>query len=370
MWTFGARSVSVVVRDQDTRRTMLWQLDERAADGRRPPIRRLELTEDQQAVWLFEDYGRVWQASLERSGENPTQVRVTEPDAWRLSRRRVNLPEAFLETGAFRDVTAVNMGMPDEWQARAYLFDARDHGGLERRLHFLEELAEQITPSVTNVFLLRRLRARAGAMERARVARELHDGAIQALYGIEMKIEAIRRESSALSADAELGEIQALLRHEVLSLRELMQALRPTDLDSSEQLPDVLASLVERFRRDTGISARFIVSGDRISLSPSRALEVVRIVQEALVNVRKHSHAQNVLVRLTAEHNRCRLIVEDDGLGFAFDGRLTARELDERRQGPAIIKERARIAELALAVDSAPGAGSRVELTFGDEEHA
>jgi two-component system sensor histidine kinase DegS len=183
-----------------------------------------------------------------------------------------------------------------------------------------------------------------------------------------MKIEAMRRESqgNTTATDSDLADIQGLLRREVLSLRELMQALRPTELDSSEQLPDVLAALVERFRRDTGISARFIAAGERMALPSSRALEVVRIVQEALVNVRKHSQARNVLVRLTADKGTCSLVVEDDGLGFEFEGRLSASELDERRVGPAIIKERARIAAMSLAVDSAPGAGARVELTFSD----
>jgi two-component system nitrate/nitrite sensor histidine kinase NarX len=287
-------------------------------------------------------------------------------------RRSATLPPSVLELDPFREVTVVNMGLPGEWQARAYLFDARSSGGLERRLHLLEELAEHVTPSLTNVFLLRRLRARAGAMERARVARELHDGAIQALYGLEMKIEAIRRrpQGSAQAVDSELGEIQELLRREVLALRELMQALRPTDLESSEQLPDVLASLVERFRRDTGVSARFIAAGGRMSLPPSRALEIVRIVQEAFVNVRKHSQARNVLVRLSADRGTCSLVVEDDGLGSGFEGRLSARELDEQRVGPAIIKERARLAGLSLAVDSTPGAGARVELTFSEDGHA
>jgi signal transduction histidine kinase len=372
MSTFAAESVAIVVRDRDTRRTLLWQLDG-ASDGvEAAPVRRSELNALQQSVWLFEDCGRTWHATLDRKNGGAAVVRTIEPDAWRLSRHQMDLPAGLLSAHAFNTVTAVNMGLANEWHARAYLFDAHDRGGLERRLHFLEELAEHVTPGLTNVFLLRRLRARAGATERARVARELHDGAIQALYGIEMKIEAIRRESQGRlsAADSELGEIQDLLRREVLALRELMQALRPIELDSSDQLPDILATIVERFRRDTGISARFIDAGGRLSLPPSRALEIVRIVQEALVNVRKHSQARNVLVRLTANGSSGTLVVEDDGRGFGFDGRLSARELDERRVGPAIIKERARIAEIGLAVESTLGAGARVELTVSENGHA
>jgi signal transduction histidine kinase len=369
---FRAESVAIVVRDHDTRRTLLWQVDVRLAENQPPLVRRSELSSQQEAAWLFEDYGRTWHAAVEQPDTRAAVVRVTEPDAWRMKSLRVELAPAFLAAHKFTTVTAVNMGLTNEWQARAYLFDVHERGGLEHRLYFLEELAEHVTPALTNVFLLRRLRARAGAAERARVARELHDGAIQALYGIEMKIEAIRREAREAppAADEELLEIQTLIRREVLALRELMQALKPSELDSSEQLPDVLASLVERFRRDTGISARFITAGARFPLPPARALEIVRIVQEALANVRRHSQARNVLVRLTADGGTCSLVVEDDGLGFEFEGRLSGRELDERRIGPAIIKERARIAGALLAVDSTRGAGARVELTFSEDLHA
>jgi two-component system sensor histidine kinase DegS len=253
-----------------------------------------------------------------------------------------------------------------------YLFDAANVDNLERSLHFLEALTEHITPALTNVFLLRRLRSRAGAVERARVARELHDGAIQALFGIEMKIEALRRRTGAASPemDAELGDVQQLLQREVLALRELMQALRPIEIETSDQLPDVLASLVERFRRDTSVSARFVCDGGPVSLPATTALELARIVQEALVNVRKHSRARNVLVRLTNTDHTCTLVIEDDGQGFEFEGRLSARELERRRVGPAIIKERARIAGAQLAVDSSPGVGARLELTLDAGVHA
>jgi two-component system sensor histidine kinase DegS len=187
-----------------------------------------------------------------------------------------------------------------------------------------------------------------------------------------MKIEALRRGAAltAEEADKELGEVHDLLQREVLALRELMQALRPLELETSDQLPDVLASLVERFRRDTSVSARFIWTGGPISLSSSTALELARIVQEALVNVRKHSRARNVLVRLTNSDDTCTLIIEDDGQGFEFEGRLSARELEKRRIGPAIIKERARIAGAQLSVDSTPGVGARLELTFNNGVHA
>jgi signal transduction histidine kinase len=369
--TFGAAAVDFVIQDYETRRTMLWRVDASDIEPTSKRALHLELDPRQQAAWLFDDPGRAWHAT-KNGNADASAVRLADPGIWPLQRTTVTLPSGLIEARPFTTVTASNMGLPEEWRGRVYLFDAAHTHNLERSLHFLAALTEHITPALTNVFLLRRLRSRAGAVERARVARELHDGAIQALFGIEMKIEAVRRRGATTQSvmDAELEDVQQLLQREVLALRELMQALRPIELETSDQLPDVVAALVERFRRDTGVSARFVWTGGRISLPPATALEVARIVQEALVNVRKHSRARNVLVRLINDDHTCTLVVEDDGQGFEFEGRLSAGELDKRRIGPAIIKERARIVGAQLAVDSAPGLGARLELIFAEGVHA
>jgi signal transduction histidine kinase len=368
---FDAAAVDVVIQDFETRRTMLWRVEGRGTkeDARR--TLHVELDPSQQAAWLFDDPGRAWHAR-KTAGASTLAARVVEPGVWPLQRTTVTFPNALSQAREFTTVTAGNMGLGEEWRGRVYLFDTANANNLERSLHFLESLTEHITPALTNVFLLRRLRSRASAVERARVARELHDGAIQALFGIEMRIDALRRRATISPQDfgTELGEVQELLRSEVLELRELMQALRPIELETSDQLPDVLASLVERFRRDTGVSARFVFDGGPVTLPAPTALELARIVQEALVNVRKHSRARNVLVRLTNTGEKYTLVVEDDGQGFEFEGRLSHRELEKRRVGPAIIKERARIAGAQLAVDSAPGVGARLELTLEAGVHA
>jgi signal transduction histidine kinase len=274
------------------------------------------------------------------------------------------LPFTLTSPTATGTLTAVDLGMAPEWHGRIYLFDAALENP-ERAVHFLEAVGEQITPALTNVFLHRRLQSQQSAAERARVARELHDGVIQSLYGIEMKLEALRRRTSLADEDQRaLSDVRDLVRGEAIAVRELMQALRSVELDAREPLSDVLVTIVERFRRDSGISARFVAEGDVLSLPRASAIELVRIVQESLVNVRKHSRATNVLVKLTQTGHSHRLTIEDDGCGFGFEGRLSAPELDARRTGPAIIKERARIIGASLAVESAPGSGARIELTF------
>ena len=363
--TFEATRVRFVLHDYEGGHAYLWGLDGPADDTSATP--RLELTGGDQQTWLFPDPGRAWWATV-RTGA-PVDARVVEPGAWPLRHVSVELPPMLTEDESFARVLVANFGLQDQWRGRVYLFDPRATAQPEQSAHFLDALTDYVAPALTNVFLLGRFRARATAEERARVARELHDGAIQALLGIEMKVEALRRRDLSSDVNVDLEDIQESLRHEVLALRELMQALRPIPLDTGDQLPDVLASIVERFRRDTGVPARFVFAGGPVGLPAPAALEVVRIVQEALANVRKHSGARNVLVRLAGSRAGCALVIEDDGKGLEFEGRLTGDDLDRRRLGPSIIKERARIAGAQLVIDSSRGTGTRIELTLAALSH-
>jgi signal transduction histidine kinase len=361
--TLGARMVAVVLQDNETSRTLLWRVSGRETPAPDDDPSPLELSVTEQRDWLFTDAAHAWEWRRRADGSSATRAAV--PGRWPLERRDVGVPP-HLTTANDTAVIAANFGFANEWTGRVYVFNPARAG--EHTVHLLASMAEHVTPAVTNVFLMRRLRQRASADERARVARELHDGAIQALFGLEMKIEALRRapDASREKVDATLVELQEAVRHEVQELRDVMQALRPVEIDDTHQLEDVVSALVERFRRDSGISARFVAASQRVNLPQTTAIEIVRIVQEALVNVRKHSGGRNVLVRLESVAGAsCRLTVEDDGRGFDFEGRLDAAEMERRSVGPAIIRERARTAKAGLTVESVKGRGARLELVFG-----
>jgi signal transduction histidine kinase len=364
---FDAAAVDVVVHEGNTDRALLWRVTA-GRDGIAPAINRRELNPGDERQWFFDDDANTWHATLEDG--RVTRARAVQSGAWPLRTQAIDVPVGVLPA-AFNTVTVTNVGLEPEWRGRIFIYDLARRGALPRRLHFLDSLTAHLTPSLTNVVLMRRLRSQAGAAERARVARELHDGTIQALFGIEMKLEALRRGVRGNPALLEgLEDVQTLLRAEILGMRELMQALRPVELDAVHQLPEVLASVVERFRRDSGISARFVSNLETLQLTPSASIEVVRIVQEALANVRKHSRARNVLVRFTGNGDAYTLAIEDDGRGFEFSGSLSHDQLDRAHVGPAIIKERARLLGGHVTVESTPGEGARIEITFGVPVHA
>ena len=140
-----------------------------------------------------------------------------------------------------------------------------------------------------------------------------------------------------------------------------MQQMKSLDVDS-DTLLSFVADTVERFQRETGINATFISDLDNVELPQRLCREVARIVQESLVNVRKHSGARQVLVRLASQDKQLLLTVEDDGKGFPFSGRLPQGELDSQGKGPLVIKERVRLMDGNLTVESNPGQGSKLEI--------
>ncbi len=280
---------------------------------------------------------------------------LSSPDAAAIAR--------FRELHPFHSLVALAFLFEEEWKGRVFLFNPTWRGEEQEELRFLLSIVRQVGPAIYNVYLLHRLRRRAGAVERARVARELHDGAVQSLIAVEMQVDVVRRQAeNGKPISGELGRIQGLLREEVLKLRELMQQLKSIDVDA-QRLLGVLHDTVERFQRETGISARFVTDVEELDMPQSVCRELLRIVQEGLVNVRKHSGARHALVRLAATGGGWNLTVEDDGKGFPFAGRMTQLQMEEMGRGPMIIKERVRLIAGELTVESNPGQGARLEVT-------
>jgi signal transduction histidine kinase len=310
--------------------------------------------------YLWESAASTWYA---RKQDN--SLRITGLDSTGSIVRNIDLVPIrhFVERNPFQNLASASFSFSQELSGRIFLFEPDFTSGTEEELRFFQDLVRQLTPAIYTLYLLRRLRSRAGAAERARLVRELHDGAVQSLIGVEMQVDVLRRHApSADQITAELERIQALLREEVLKLRELMQEMKSTEVDA-RRLPGFLRDTVQRFQRETGIAAQFVMEADEVILPQAVCRELARIAQEALVNVRKHSGAKRVLVQLAHEDSKWQLIVEDDGAGFPFCGRIAQSELDLSGRAPGIIRERVRLIHGELAIESNPGKGARVEIS-------
>jgi len=353
---YGAKRVLIVTRESGSHRVHIGELESNSA---LPELRWSDAGPPASEAYLKESRAETWYASREKG-----EIRVSGLDSAGSLLRDIDavVVRGFSELHQFQSLAASSFLFSHELTGRIFLFDPNFRSGTDEELGFLQDLVRQITPAVYNLYLLRRLRSRAGAAERARLVRELHDGAVQSLIGVEMQVDVLRRHApEATSMTNELERIQGLLREEVLKLRELMQEMKSTEVDA-RRLAGFLRDTVQRFQRETGIAAQFVMDGDEIVLPSAVCRELARIVQEALVNVRKHSGARQVIVQLLQEEGGWQLVVEDDGTGFPFSGRISQSELEASGKAPAIIRERVRLIQADLTIESKPGTGSRIEV--------
>jgi anti-sigma regulatory factor (Ser/Thr protein kinase) len=158
------------------------------------------------------------------------------------------------------------------------------------------------------------------------------------------------------------GGMGAVFKAEHVRMKRVvaLKTISPAALNSGDA--------VQRFHRETGIAARFLIEADEISLPAPVCRELARIVQEALVNVRKHSGAKQVMVQFVEADGKWELIVEDDGAGFPFAGKISQAELDSSGRVPAIIRERVRLIQGELTIESKPGGGARLEILVPQAE--
>jgi signal transduction histidine kinase len=358
MSIYGASRVLSASQERHSYRVFLAEVSQGAESTK--ALRWREALPESEKAYLFDSPADAIYASRRAKGFHTVFL---DHNGGRLRDASTEFLDALARVEKFDAMVSVALLFGTEWSGRVFLFDPAMMGEPEEELRFLQEFAQQVGPAIYNVYLMRRLRERAGALERARFARELHDGAIQSLIAVEMQLDVLRRQSGTQApvVNAELGRIQKLLREEVLKLRELMQAMKSFEVDA-DRLPGFISDTVERFRRETGIAAEFVSELERVDFAPRVCRELARIVQESLVNVRKHSGAHHVLVRLAQRAGNLQLTVEDDGKGFSFSGRLSDAELETTGKGPAVIRERVRLLAGELTIESTPGHGARLEV--------
>ncbi len=231
-------------------------------------------------------------------------------------------------------------------------------------VRLLKAIADQVGVAIENT-RLRELRERAIVEERERIARELHDGMAQHLGYINTKVAAI-----GLLLDSR--KIKAA-KENLLNLEEATQRLFADlreailDLKMSGQLAAGLIPTIEdyaaRFSRLSNLSVEVAIAPqiEPLHLTAETEVQILRIIQEALTNVRKHASARSARVSLQFSGDALELIVSDDGEGFG----PTAPQRDHRPHfGLSIMRERADAIGGVLTVDSAPGEGTRIIVSL------
>ncbi len=225
----------------------------------------------------------------------------------------------------------------------------------------LLRLAHHVVVAIENAQLYQQVGHLVILEERDRLARELHDYLAQALGYLNLKISItgdLLSHAQIDQAQNSLLELKQIAGETYTDVREAIFSLRTAASSGLGLLPTLQEYLAE-YRLHYGVDARLVADKELAQFSPEVDIQVLRIIQEALTNVRKHAQAHNAWVRFEGNNGQVRITVEDDGQGFD-----PAQVKGEGRRyfGLQIMRERAESVGGNLEFDSQPDKGTRVVI--------
>lgn len=224
-----------------------------------------------------------------------------------------------------------------------------------------------ILPYLINANLRQRLHSQDVLQERQRLSHEIHDGNAQALAGLRWQAQLIRRRLAERGIELdEVRQLESLAEKAHRDTRESLELLRAYSGNGS-LLPH-LQEYLKHLSQDSGIDFRLDIEADELHLGAPVELELVRICQEAVTNIRKHSGAHNARVKLRSGDNHLEVSIVDDGCGFDavayyHDG------VEAKGHGLAVMQERAESIGGRLRVLSLPGQGCEVQVEVPANRH-
>ena len=204
--------------------------------------------------------------------------------------------------------------------------------------------------------------------ERTRLAREVHDGPAQALANATFQVEIVERNLARdpVLAAAELRLLRDLLRRELGDVRAFISQLRPPIL-SDLGLTGAIRDTAEQLAAVIGVPIKVEVDAEIDDLSDTNETVILRIIQEALQNVRRHAQARHVTIKAGHAKEGWAVEIRDDGRGFDV-GAVAAR--GRRNFGLQFMRERAELIGARFEVRSRPDGGTvvRIAIPRGAEE--
>jgi signal transduction histidine kinase len=229
----------------------------------------------------------------------------------------------------------------------------------------LDVIAREVGNSLEQLFVARQLRDLAVREERLRLARDLHDGVLQALTGTRLSLQAIADDNgSGNGVRDRLLAIERAIAVEQRGLRMFIDGLKPSPAAAQPgsfrgRLEEMCARLSAEW--NTPVEVRAGADLAAIDEPTRRALQLM--IHEAVVNALKHAHPSRVIVGLTDGDGALHVSVSDDGRGFGFRGTMDHEALVRTSTGPASLRERVIALNGRLSVESTH-AGSRVAFTL------
>lgn len=230
------------------------------------------------------------------------------------------------------------------------------------KIQFLVTVGGQMAMAIERNQLQQQIVSTAVLEERERIAREMHDGLAQVLGYINAKTSAISRllkDGGIEEARVEIAGLREASREVYGDVRESIFGLRLASTRGGTLMGN-LTEYAEHFADMSGITVEVDGLDDSIALDKAVEIQVMRIVQEALTNVRKHAHAKRVDLSATMEAGRLRLTLKDDGIGFDQE-RVAGNKTNHF--GIQTMRERAADSGGEFKMESRPGSGTKVSVS-------
>jgi signal transduction histidine kinase len=195
--------------------------------------------------------------------------------------------------------------------------------------------------------------------DRQLLAFEIHDGIVQDMSATVMLLDSAGRDSTFNTPAAEEAFARAvqILRDSLAEARRFIRGLIPVVLDQAGLVASI-ENLIRKLNADHGLQVTFHHAVQPGHLAPAFEMILLRIVQESLNNVLRHSGAKQATVNLQQTGDSLQLAISDAGQGF------DPAQVKPTRYGLTGIKERARLLRGTAQISSAPGQGTRVEVTL------
>lgn len=195
--------------------------------------------------------------------------------------------------------------------------------------------------------------------DRERIAQDLHDGVMQAIYAVGLNLLQTRQllGTSAPEAVEAIDEAVAELRQVIDDIRSYVMSLPLQRLETA--VAPLLREVVEEACSGSTLSATLMIAEDLPQLSETLTVTLYHLAREALSNVRKHAAASNIELRLSAENDQVTLEVRDDGIGFE-----TAAPQAKEHLGLRNMRTRAASLGGSVEFESAPGSGTTVRCSL------
>ncbi|KAB3529022.1 sensor histidine kinase [Alkaliphilus serpentinus] len=205
---------------------------------------------------------------------------------------------------------------------------------------------------------------RAQEEERQRVARDIHDGPAQTFANVIIKAEICEKlmDIDKEKSKIELQVLRNILREGVKDIRKIIYNLRPMAIDDLGFIP-MVQRYIEVFQKDTGIAVDFIILSQSQMEDQVKNLSIFRVIQESLNNIKKHSGAKNVKIKLEMNKKGISLYIIDDGIGFE----LNENEMEIRDDGGFGItnmKERVELLNGSLQIRSEVNKGTKINVNI------